>query len=164
MIRRVKIEDAQALLEMQCQLDQQTRYMMFEADERPRDISLVKEQILNLKEENSLMLVAKQGEKIVGFLNAERGIYRRIKHTAYIVVGILVGYRGLGIGSEFFKVLDEWARGNQIKRLELTVMCHNVGAVALYKKSGFEIEGIRKCSMYVEGQYIDEYYMAKVID
>ena len=163
-IRMVEIGDAKALLEMQYQLDQQTKNMMFEEDERPKEITLVEEQILNLKKQDSLMLVAKKDGKIVGFLSAERGIYKRIQHTAYIVIGILVGYRGLGIGTELFKRLDKWAREHHITRLELTVMCHNTVAIALYRKNGFEIEGIRKHAMYIDGKYIDEYYMAKVID
>ena len=61
-------------------------------------------------------------------------------------------------------MLDEWTQKNQITRLELTVMCHNTTAIALYRKNGFEIEGIKKHAMYVEGNYIDEYYMAKVVD
>lgn len=160
----MEIGDAKALLEMQCQLDQQTKNMMFEEDERPRDVSFIENKIKSLSEENSLMLVAEKHGKIVGFLSAERGMYRRIQHTVYIVVGILVGYRGLGIGSALFKVLDEWTQKNQITRLELTVMCHNTTAIALYRKNGFEIEGIKKHAMYVEGNYIDEYYMAKVVD
>jgi len=57
----------------------------------------------------------------------------------------------------------EWAQGNNIKRLELTVMKHNQAGIALYKKHGFEIEGIKKSSMLVNGSYVDEYYMAKIL-
>jgi Acetyltransferases, including N-acetylases of ribosomal proteins len=48
-----------------------------------------------------------------------------------------------------------------LTRLELTVMVHNERAIALYKKMGFEIEGTKKRSMRIDGQYVDEYYMAK---
>ena len=58
--------------------------------------------------------------------------------------------------------LDEWAKENGIVRLELTVECHNKAARHLYEKSGFEIEGIRTKSMFVEGTFVDEYYMAKI--
>jgi RimJ/RimL family protein N-acetyltransferase len=40
-------------------------------------------------------------------------------------------------------------------------MVHNERAIALYKKMGFEIEGTKKRSMRIDGQYVDEYYMAK---
>lgn len=87
---------------------------------------------------------------------------KRIKHTAYIVVGIREAHRGKGIGTKFFSELDLWAKENLISRLELTVMCPNVIAKHLYEKNGFEIEGIKKKSMLVDGVYVDEFYMAKL--
>ena len=86
----------------------------------------------------------------------------RTAHSAYIVVGILTDYRGKGIGTEFFERLNVWAEENKIVRLELTVICENEAAKHLYTKSGFEIEGIKRKAVYVDGKYLDEYYMAKV--
>jgi RimJ/RimL family protein N-acetyltransferase len=59
--------------------------------------------------------------------------------------------------------LEQWAEGIGIRRLELTVMTHNERAVGLYKKIGFEVEGLRKDSLYVDGRYVDEYSMAKLL-
>ena len=50
-----------------------------------------------------------------------------------------------------------------VTRLELTVECHNEAARRLYQKSGFQIEGVRQKSMLVDGRFIDEYYMAKLL-
>jgi RimJ/RimL family protein N-acetyltransferase len=33
----------------------------------------------------------------------------------------------------------------------------------LYEKSGFVVEGIKKNAMFVDGEYVDEYYMAKLL-
>ena len=62
-----------------------------------------------------------------------------------------------------FEQLEKWALLNSITRLELTVVCTNKAALALYKKMGFKIEGIKENSMIVDGSYIDEYYMGKVV-
>ena len=86
----------------------------------------------------------------------------RIAHSAYIVVGILTDYRGKGIGTEFFKRLYVWAEENNVVRLELTVICENEAAKHLYTNSGFEIEGMKRKSVCVDGKYLDEYYMARV--
>lgn len=43
-------------------------------------------------------------------------------------------------------------------------MSHNKAGVALYKKQGFEIEGTKRHSLLVNGQFVDEYYMAKLLD
>ena len=85
-----------------------------------------------------------------------------IAHSAYIVVGILTDYRGKGIGTEFFKRLNAWAEENKVVRLELTVICENEAAKHLYTNSGFEIEGIKRKSVCVDGKYLDEFYMARV--
>ena len=69
---------------------------------------------------------------------------------------------GKGIGTEFFKQLDIWAEKENITRLELTVICENKIAKHLYEKNGFEIEGIKRNSVFRDGKYLDEFYMAKM--
>ncbi len=59
--------------------------------------------------------------------------------------------------------MEQWARQRVITCLELTVMTHNQAGVALYKKQGFEIEGRKKHSLLVDGYYVDEYLMAKLL-
>ena len=66
------------------------------------------------------------------------------------------------IGTEFFKRLNIWAEESKVVRLELTVICENESAKHLYTNSGFEIEGIKRKSVCVDGTYLDEYYMARV--
>ena len=50
-----------------------------------------------------------------------------------------------------------------IIRLELTVECDNIHAKTLYEKQGFSVEGVRPKSMLVNGSYVDEYYMGKIL-
>ena len=51
---------------------------------------------------------------------------------------------------------------HDLHRLELTVVTENQGAVALYKKQGFEIEGAKQDSLFIGNQFYDKYYMAKI--
>ena len=147
-------------------IDTETNYMMYEPKEREQCTSLQKlgEDIQsNVINGNDFLQVAAEDKKIVGYIRGERGKFRRNSHTAYIVVGILRDYAGKGIGTTFFKNLDKWASENGVHRLELTVECCNHAARHLYEKSGFRIEGTRAKSMLVEGNFIDEYYMAKIL-
>ena len=50
-----------------------------------------------------------------------------------------------------------------IYRFELSVMTQNTTAVALYRKFGFEVEGTARDTLFVDGRYVDEYMMAKLI-
>ena len=140
-------------------IDSETDFMMFEPDERVWNEEKISK---NLKDENNLVLGVIDDEKIVGFLTAQRGVFRRIRHTAYIVIGIQKNYCNRKIGTKLFQMLDDWALQNKIVRLELTVVCENKGAIRLYEKSGFSIEGTKKKTMYVDGKYVDEYIMSKI--
>lgn len=164
--RTLELNQIDDFWELLNNLDAETDYMMYEPNERM--------QITNVQElkndiENNVILgndflqVAIDNQKIVGYIRAERGTFNRIRHTAYIVVGILKDYRGKGIGTSFFEKLNCWATENGIKRLELTVECHNETARHLYEKSGFKIEGTRKKSMFVNGSFVNEFYMAKIL-
>jgi ribosomal protein S18 acetylase RimI-like enzyme len=135
---------------------------MYEPDERKTTVNEMAEHIENISRSGSLMLIAESDNKIVGFLTAERGFAQRIKHSAYIVVGVLKDYSGFGIGNGLFEGLMKWSAENKITRLELTVMCHNERALGLYKKMGFTIEGVKHNSLIIDSKYVDEYYMAKL--
>ena len=166
-IRPVSPNETDAFYNMLCRLDRETKFMMYEPGEREKNTSgkeLLWANITAAAEGGDLLLAAEDSKgKLVGFIWAERGKQNRIRHTAYIVTGILEAYRGQGIGTEFFSRLDCWARENDFVRLELTVECNNVSAKHLYEKSGFFVEGVRQKSMKVDGEFVDEYYMAKVI-
>lgn len=58
---------------------------------------------------------------------------------------------------------EVWAKEHHLHRLELTVMRHNEKAISLYEKMGFELEGVRKQALYVDGIFVDEYYMGKIL-
>jgi RimJ/RimL family protein N-acetyltransferase len=161
-IRKKEKKDAVQFSKMLKQLDEETENMMYEPGERQVAEEDVIKTIKRRSDTNSLTLIAEEDHVIVGFLSTDRGFANRIKHSAYVVTGILRDYRGKGIGHQLFEQLDSWALTNDIKRLELTVMTHNEPAIKLYKKMGFKIEGVKECSMKVNGNYIDEYYMAKI--
>ncbi len=161
-IREVLKEDAEKYLKMLKKIDEQTKFMMFEPGERKTtiedQISIIKN---NRKDGNPMFLAEVDGE-IVGFLGGLKGRCNRVKHSLYIALGILKDYRGAGIGKALINKIDQWSMENNIKRVELTVICQNEVAVALYKNMGFEIEGIKKSSLKIDGEFVDEYYMGKV--
>ena len=153
--------EAERLWNLMNQLDFQTKYMLYEPGERTKDFTITESLIRDSVKGEDFLLVAEADGRLAGYISAQKGRLNRIAHTAYIVVGILADYRGKGIGTEFFRRLDIWAEENNISRLELTVICENEAAKRLYTSSGFQIEGIRRKSVCVDGEYLDEYYMAE---
>ncbi|BBF44908.1 acetyltransferase, GNAT family [Lachnospiraceae bacterium KM106-2] len=162
--RSIQKGDVESFWNLMNTLDHQTKYMMYEPGERGKNLSRLENTIDAAVRGENLLLLACEGEKLVGYLSAQRSTPRRIRHTAYLVVGILKEYRGKGIGTELFRQLDLWAKEKHITRLELTVMCPNTVAKHLYEKNGFVVEGVKKNSMILDGAYVDEYYMAKILE
>ena len=164
-IRPIQVEDTESFFSMMCFLDDETSFMMYEPGEREKttDAMELRKKIDNAISRGDFLLIAEERDNIVGYIWAERGRFNRILHTAYIVVGIREAYRYQGIGTTFFKKLDEWARKNNIVRLELTVECANTAAKHLYEKNGFVVEGRRMKSMKIGDEFVDELYMAKLL-
>lgn len=162
-IREAKIDDAEKISIMFKQLDTETKNMMFEPGERKVNLEEMKARIISMSGSGGLTLLIEDEDKIGGFLSAQRGMPKRIHHSVYIVIGMLTSYRGRKLGKKLFEMLEKWAIENNVTRLELTVVKGNEGAVKLYKKMGFKIEGIKEKSMIVDGEYVDEYYMGKII-
>ena len=42
-------------------------------------------------------------------------------------------------------------------------MTHNESAKRLYLSRGFEIEGTKRNSLRIDGEYVDEFYMSKLL-
>lgn len=163
----LQAEEIQSFWDFLNKLDNETHFMMYEPDERKKctNSKELREDIENhVIGGGDFLQIAEEDGKIVGYIRAERGRFQRIFHTAYIVVGILKGYQKKGIGTTFFEHISRWAEKNGVVRLELTVECDNETAIHLYKRNGFQIEGIREKAMFVHGKFVDEYYMAKIFE
>jgi RimJ/RimL family protein N-acetyltransferase len=163
-IRKAREEDAEAIVTLLKQLDIETVFMALEPGERQTTVEEERIIIKNaLASHNSMIFVAEKDGQVIGCLGAQGGKVKRARHRIYITIGILQQYTNQGIGTRLFQEMEKWARENKFRRLELTTMTHNKAGFALYKKMGFEIEGIKKCSFIMDGCEIDEFYMAKII-
>lgn len=163
-IRKINELDAEKFLNLCKALDQESKFMMLEPNERLTSVEEQKQYIKDLNNQNkSVILVCEIEHQLVGYVSGTRENFRRIAHSAYIVTGVRTEFAGKGLGTQLFTELEKWANLNSIHRLELTVMCHNHAAISLYKKMGYCIEGTKKHSLKIEGNYIDEYYMVKLL-
>ncbi|WP_265457502.1 GNAT family N-acetyltransferase [Enterococcus sp. HY326] len=161
--RLLKAEDTAAFYQLSKQLDQETPYMLYLPDERQENLSAL-ENILTTTNENGFLLgVWHDTEELIGYISAKVTPLQKVQHTAYIVIGIRQAFRGQGIGSRLFIELETWAKQKSLHRLELTVMTENQAGLRLYQSKGFVIEGIKKDSIFMNGRYLDEYYMAKLL-
>lgn len=86
----------------------------------------------------------------------------RYRHRAQLAVALYQKFTGRGIGTILLEELIAAARKMGLEQLELEVAAHNTGAIALYKKLGFEVCGALPRNMkYPDGSYEDVLFMAK---
>ncbi len=164
-IRAIRESDGEQFLLLGKALDKETQFMMLEPAERTTTIAEQTQQIRKLlAQDNQMIFVVEHEDQLVGFLGALGGNYRRNHDCVHVVIGIRQEFAGRGIGRALFEVLEKWAADHKLHRLELTVMSHNERAIHLYQKMGFSIEGTKKDSLLVDGRYVDEYYMARILD
>jgi len=163
-ISKAKPDDAEALVNLFNQLEDETDFMLFEPGER--NIT-VEEQAKKLESweaaSSGVVFIASIGREIVGFVVGVGGTANRNRHSLHIAIGILQAFCGQGIGAALMQGLESWAIEHSFHRLALTVMAHNSRAIALYKKRGFEEEGIKHHALLVNGRYVNEFYMAKLV-
>jgi len=101
------------------------------------------------------------GTLFAGYLEVRRLPWARVRHRAYLVIGILKRYGGKGLGTRFMREVESWARKHGIRRLYLTLIAENKAAVALYRKMGYEIEGRHPASMRLGDRFVEELTMGK---
>jgi len=163
-VREITPDDAAAYWQLRQQIDRETEFLRFEADNYLRTTQHVRGRIeLMLASDNQTILVAEDGDQLIGFLWAGGGLYRHTRHRVHIILGVRQCYYRQGIGTRMLMACEEWARRQQLQRLELSVMTHNFPALALYAKYGFQIEGTAPYALCIDGHYIDLHYMSKVL-
>lgn len=164
LVREVREADAESLLRLQHALDRESSMMMLEQGERTATADEVRAHVQNtVRSSRSTILAAVAGKEVVGYVEAQGGTYRRTRHSAYVVIGVLRSWQGRGLGHTLLGALEEWAHAHGIRRLELTVRVDNDRARRLYERAGYVPEGIRRGSLLVEGEPVDEIAMARIL-
>lgn len=165
-IRFMSEDDINSFIELCVEIDGESQFMLFEAQERNLYSENIKQQIHKAIHDNKscIWVVENGNHDFVGYLMAVGNILRKTKHSVYVVIGILQEYSNQGIGTKLFKELFDWSNANHVHRIELTVSSENANAIKLYKKMGFAQEGIRRHSLKIGSEYMDEFHMAKVFE
>lgn len=106
-----------------------------------------------------------KAERIIGYIKLVIDEEKRRRHKANLSVAIHNDYQGNGVGSKLFtEAMDLAENWLMLKKIELTVLENNVPGIELYKKFGFEIEGVSRADTVVNGKYEDVVFMGKVFD
>ncbi len=114
--------------------------------------------------ENSIYLLAELKGEIIANLNCRGGSRKATKHAVTLGMSVSKAWRNRGVGSILLQHAIDWARENPfVSRIELNVFVENTAAIHLYSKFGFQIEGLRRKSIFRDGKYHDDYLMALIV-
>jgi len=110
------------------------------------------------------LLVALDEGEIVGLSGIHGRLGRvRISHIVSLGITVKKSHWGKGIGYDLMNHHIEYAKENEIKKINLEVRVDNKAAIKLYEKCGFLEEGINRRSMLIDGEFVDTVYMGLVL-
>ncbi|HDR4724393.1 GNAT family N-acetyltransferase [Bacillus cereus group sp. Sample62] len=164
-VRSAAETDAEQLSKIRVQIDGETENMDREAGEGFIDkVDFQKIIKADSEEMKNLFLVAEVHNQIVGFSRCEGSNLKRLSHKVEFGVCILREFWGYRMGKSLLQQSIQWADENEVKKISLQVLETNEKAIQLYKKSGFEVEGILKNDKRLSnGKYYNTVVMGRCI-
>jgi len=107
-------------------------------------------------------LIATINGQVVGMLDSWADRRARVKHVTGFAMSVHPDYTRQGVGTRLLNRFIEWvAKNPRLQKIELHVHADNAAAIALYKKTGFTVEGTRKNAIkYDNNRFVDDKLMA----
>ncbi|MEM9191516.1 MAG: GNAT family N-acetyltransferase [Myxococcota bacterium] len=119
----------------------------------------------NKMDETRHTLVAEVGGEIVGMASIQIRNRPRVRHTGALGMAVAERVRRRGVGTALLReILDMGFGWLGLMRIELSVWVDNEGAVLLYRKHGFLVEGIVRAHGLRDGKLVDSFQMARLAD
>ena len=106
--------------------------------------------------------LALAGAEVVGWCDVIRKPFPGFEHSGTLGMGLLPAYRGRGLGARLIAATLEAVAPLGITRVELDVFSTNARAIALYEKSGFTREGVKRGARSLDGLTEDIVCMARI--
>lgn len=163
--RKIAVSDYKKFNILYKQIEAESDFMLYEKDERKTTDEQQKTFLEKLASNNaSTIFLAEDGSNLLGFIAViSEGPLKR-KFSRYVAMGILEGFHGKKIGTKLMELCIQFCIEQDVKRIELTVITENTKAVNLYTKFGFEVEGIKRHSLFIKNNFVNELYMSKILN
>ncbi|MNK99165.1 Spermidine N(1)-acetyltransferase [compost metagenome] len=113
--------------------------------------------------ERVMQLVALHQGAVIGSITLEQFSRIRRSHAGSFGMGVARAWQGKGVGSKLLSaaldIADNWMN---LHRVELSVYADNEAAIGLYRKFGFETEGLFRDYAVRDGAWVDTLSMARL--
>lgn len=115
-------------------------------------------------EKNSYISGAYFKDEMVGVVYLYGGNRIRNYHSTTLGIGVLKSYENIGIGKKLMQDAIDYAyKSDVIGKINVQVIKENTRAISFYKKNGFEVEGVEKRSLFIDGLFYDAINMGLII-
>jgi RimJ/RimL family protein N-acetyltransferase len=159
-LRPVTPADARAMVDLIHTVAQEGVYFIVEPENVRTEVAQ-RESLEKVDPANECFFVAEVDGVVAGFVDAKRGASAKERHVATLGIALAPAYRSLGIGPKLMAALEDWARQVGVHKLSLGVFGTNDRARRMYERMGYEVEGIQRRHFLIQGQYVDDFLMAK---
>lgn len=121
----------------------------------PPPLQKVTEYQKSLLSKNGPVYYAIDNGKVVGWCDIFPIENVRMNHRGSLGMGFLKEYRGKGLGKQILEKTIAHAKKFGLEKIELSVYTSNTDAIKLYRKLGFQEEGLIKKYRKLDSQYFD---------
>ena len=143
-------------------LDSVAREGRFLASKEAPSLAKVRAFVELLVREGGPHFVALHGNQVVGWCDVRLKPATFLKHSGVLGMGIVREHRGRGLGRELLAQTLAVCDARGLSRIELQVRIDNGPAIALYRRAGFEAEGIARRYLLIDGVPHDALLMARL--
>lgn len=159
-IRPARQEDISGIIGVMRQVAGEKRYIVAEdvADQLSGDSALMREDL-----ENQRFFVATIDDEVVGWCGVEQPTLEKLAHNAELTLGVLEEYRGDDIGSHLMQRALSWARKEEFHKAYNSVPATNAAGIEFLEDHGWNTEAIRRDHYSIDGEFVDEVMMAKLL-
>lgn len=151
-VRPIQLDDLAGFRDAMARVAAERRYLLTVELPSPENTEVY---IRHNVEQNHAQYVAVIDQQIVGLADIIPHVRDSVRHVARLGMGVVAEQRGQGIGNQLLEraMNHAWERG--LKRLELEVFADNEVALNLYRKHGYEVEGVKRFARCLDGVYQD---------
>lgn len=163
-IRAIEASDARSFIHLQEEIFQQTDFMYNMENELDLTVQQLRKDLVYWKQlKNRTILCCIVNGIFAGYAVIHGYKHSKAKHVATVHLAVKGEHQRQGIGSALMEAVERWSIQRDISRLEVSVMEHNACALNLFKKLGFQQEGIRQNAIKLNDNFINEYSLSKIL-
>lgn len=151
-VRQIELDDLAGFRAALTRVAAEKKYLL---TVEPPSLENMEAYVSHNVEQNHAQYVAVIEQEIVGWADLIPHVRETVRHVGRLGMGVLADYRGQGIGNQLLEHAMSHAWGQGLKRLELEVFADNEVALNLYRKHGFQVEGVKRFARCIDGEYQD---------